>query len=64
MSTMRDGEVLVYSSMTQVTQRIRVQGGFAEVNDKGLTVLAEHAEILSGATADTGSHGRLTRADH
>jgi F-type H+-transporting ATPase subunit epsilon len=64
MSTVRDGEILVYSSMTQVTQRIRVQGGFAEVTDKGLTVLAEHAEIVSGGVADTASHARPTRADH
>jgi F-type H+-transporting ATPase subunit epsilon len=46
MATVRDGEVLVYSSMTNVTKRIRVEGGFAEVNDKGLTVLAEKAEAL------------------
>jgi F-type H+-transporting ATPase subunit epsilon len=46
MSTVRDGEILVYSSMTNVAQRIRVEGGFAEVNDKGLTILAEHAAIL------------------
>jgi F-type H+-transporting ATPase subunit epsilon len=46
MTTVRDGEIAVHSSMTQVTQRIRVQGGFAEVTDKGLTVLAEHAEVL------------------
>ena len=47
MSTVRDGEVLVYSSMTNVTRRIRVEGGFAEVNDKGLTVLAEHASVVA-----------------
>jgi F-type H+-transporting ATPase subunit epsilon len=46
MATMRDGELLVYSSMTNVTQRIRIEGGFAEVTDKGLTVLAERAETL------------------
>lgn len=45
MTTVRDGEVLVYSSATTVAHRIRVQGGFAEVNDKGLTVLAEHASV-------------------
>lgn len=64
MSTVRDGEILVYASMTQIVQRVRVQGGFAEVNDKGLTVLAEHAEVASGAGADTGSHARPARADH
>ena len=62
MSTVRDGEVLVYSSMTQIVQRVRVQGGFAEVTDKGLTILAEHAEVLSGADAAT--HGHPARADH
>jgi F-type H+-transporting ATPase subunit epsilon len=46
MSTVRDGEVQVLSSMNTVSRRIRVQGGFAEVNDKGLTVLAEHAETI------------------
>ena len=46
MSTVRDGEILVYSSMNSLTRRVRVQGGFAEVNDTGLTVLAEHAELL------------------
>jgi F-type H+-transporting ATPase subunit epsilon len=45
MSTVRDGEVLIYASAGIVRQRIRVQGGFAEVNDKGLTLLAEHAEV-------------------
>ncbi|MDH7637144.1 ATP synthase F1 subunit epsilon [Sphingomonas oryzagri] len=62
MSTVRDGEVLVYSSMTQIVQRVRVQGGFAEVTEKGLTILAEHAEVLSGADAAT--HGHPARADH
>ncbi|WP_019831983.1 ATP synthase F1 subunit epsilon [Sphingomonas sp. PR090111-T3T-6A] len=46
MTTVRDGEILVYSSATTVTQRVRVQGGFAEVTAKGLTVLAEHASIV------------------
>jgi F-type H+-transporting ATPase subunit epsilon len=46
MSTVRDGEILIYSSMATITARIRVQGGFAEVNEKGLTVLAEHAEVV------------------
>jgi F-type H+-transporting ATPase subunit epsilon len=46
MTTVRDGEIRVHSSMTTVTARIKVEGGFAEVNEKGLTVLAEHAELL------------------
>ncbi len=46
MSTVRDGEILIYSSATAISSRIRVEGGFAEVNDKGLTVLAERAEVV------------------
>jgi len=43
MSVIRPGELTVYSSASTVSARIRVEGGFAEVNDKGLTVLAEAA---------------------
>lgn len=41
MTTLRDGEVRVYSDATTVTSRFGVEGGFAEVNERGLTVLAE-----------------------
>ena len=44
MSTIRDGELAVYKTQGGEPERIRVEGGFAEVNDKGLTVLAEKAE--------------------
>ncbi len=45
MSTIRaDAELAVYRSAGAEPERIRVEGGFAEVNDKGLTVLAEKAE--------------------
>jgi F-type H+-transporting ATPase subunit epsilon len=44
MSVVRTGELTIYSSPTTVTARIHVEGGFAEVNEKGLTVLAEQAE--------------------
>ena len=43
MSVIRSGEIAVYSSATTVAARIRVEGGFAEVSAKGLTVLAERA---------------------
>ena len=46
MTTIRDGEIRVYSNATTVTQRITVAGGFAEVNERGLTVLAERAEVI------------------
>ncbi len=43
MSTMRDGAIQVYRTAGGAPETIAIQGGFAEVNDKGLTVLAEHA---------------------
>ena len=40
MSTIRsDAEVEICAA----AERIKITGGFAEVNDKGLTILAEHA---------------------
>ena len=44
MSTMRDGEMLVFRTEGAAPETIAIQGGFAEVGAKGLTVLAEHAE--------------------
>jgi F-type H+-transporting ATPase subunit epsilon len=43
MTTLRNGEVAVYKSAGAQPERIPVTGGFAEVSDKGLTVLAESA---------------------
>ncbi|RYD55918.1 MAG: ATP synthase F1 subunit epsilon [Sphingomonadales bacterium] len=45
MSTVRDGNIEIYkTSMSESPETIRVEGGFAEVNERGLTVLAERAE--------------------
>ncbi|MFW2830720.1 ATP synthase F1 subunit epsilon [Sphingomonas sp. ID0503] len=41
MSVVRPGELAIYSSANAAPVRIHVEGGFAEVNEKGLTVLAE-----------------------
>ena len=41
MSTVRDGELSIYRTEGATPETIRIEGGFAEVNDKGLTVLAE-----------------------
>jgi F-type H+-transporting ATPase subunit epsilon len=41
MSTIRDGNVQVYRTAGGEPENIAVEGGFAEVGDKGLTVLAE-----------------------
>jgi F-type H+-transporting ATPase subunit epsilon len=45
MSTIRNGELAIYrQGMTGEPERIAIEGGFAEVNDRGLTVLAERAD--------------------
>ena len=44
MSTVRDGAIKVYKTEGGAVEEIQVQGGFAEVNEKGITVLAEHVE--------------------
>lgn len=41
MSTIRDGAVQVFASANAAPETIMIEGGFAEVNEKGLTVLAE-----------------------
>jgi F-type H+-transporting ATPase subunit epsilon len=43
MSTVKDGPLKVYASATSEPRTIQVEGGFAEVSEKGLTVLAERA---------------------
>jgi len=47
MSTIRNGELLVHRSAGGEPERIAIEGGFAEVNERGLTVLAERAEAAS-----------------
>ena len=44
MSTVRDGALLVFRTEKAEPEAINIRGGFAEVNDRGLTVLAEHAD--------------------
>ena len=43
MTTLRNGPIAVYRTQGAQPERIEVTGGFAEVSDKGLTVLAESA---------------------
>jgi F-type H+-transporting ATPase subunit epsilon len=43
MTTLKNGEIAVYRSAGVQPERIPVTGGFAEVSDRGLTVLAESA---------------------
>jgi F-type H+-transporting ATPase subunit epsilon len=41
MSTVRDGELSIVRSQGAAPEAVAVRGGFAEVSDRGLTVLAE-----------------------
>ena len=43
MSVLRDAEVAVYRTQGAQPERIPVSGGFAEVSDNGLAILAESA---------------------
>ena len=43
MTVLKDSELKVYKTAGAAPESITVSGGFAEVSDKGLTVLAESA---------------------
>ena len=43
MTTLKDGDVAVYRAANAKPEKIAVTGGFAEVSERGLTVLAESA---------------------
>ena len=46
MSTLRNGEIAIYrGGMADTPERIAVESGFAEVSERGLTVLAEKADV-------------------
>ncbi|RIA43714.1 ATP synthase F1 subcomplex epsilon subunit [Hephaestia caeni] len=44
MSTIRDGNLVIHREEKGTPETIRIEGGFAEVNERGLTILAERAE--------------------
>lgn len=44
MSVVKDGPLKVYRTAGGAPEEVMIQGGFAEVSEKGLTVLAEHVE--------------------
>ncbi len=43
MTTLRNGEIAVYRTQGGQPERIAVTGGFAEMSDRGHTILAESA---------------------
>ena len=45
MATIRNGELAIYRASGAEPERIAIEGGFAEVNDRGLTILAERADV-------------------
>ena len=45
MSVVKDGPLKVYRTAGAAPEEVRIEGGFAEVSEKGLTVLAEHVAI-------------------
>ena len=56
MTTLRDGDLAVYRTRRPSPERIAVTGGFAEVSERGLTVLAESAGAVT-----TPAHGASRR---
>lgn len=44
MSTVRDGAIQIFRTEGVAPENIEVRGGFAEVSEAGLTVLAERVE--------------------
>ena len=47
MAVIRTGELQIFTAPATVIARIRVEGGFAEVNEQGLTILAEAATEIA-----------------
>jgi F-type H+-transporting ATPase subunit epsilon len=53
MSTIRPGVISVYATEGAAPERIFINGGFAEVNEKGLTILAEEATAVGDLSPET-----------
>ncbi|EMD83701.1 F0F1 ATP synthase subunit epsilon [Pacificimonas flava] len=70
MSTIRAGAIEVYEAAGGPAERIFIEGGFAEVNETGLTILAERAEPVANIDAEQltaeieRAEQRLARADN
>jgi F-type H+-transporting ATPase subunit epsilon len=47
MSTIRPGEIAIYATAGAQPERVRIEGGFAEVSERGLTILAEKLEPVT-----------------
>lgn len=47
MSTIRPGEIAIYAQEGAAPERIRIEGGLAQVSEKGLTILAEQLDAVT-----------------
>jgi F-type H+-transporting ATPase subunit epsilon len=47
MSTIRPGEIAIYASEGSQPELVAIEGGFAEVSERGLTILADKAEAVT-----------------
>lgn len=47
MSTIRPGEISIYAAEGAPAELVRIEGGLAEVSERGLTILAEKAEAVT-----------------
>lgn len=57
-STIRPGAIQIYpASMTDVPERVFIDGGFAEVGPNGLTILAESATPVADLDVEAGARG-------
>ena len=61
LSTLRPGTVDVYDD-NRITQRLFVGGGFADVTDRGCTVLADEAMEVSEITSEA-AEARIKEAE-
>ena len=47
MSTIRPGEIAIYTSENSAPELVAIEGGFAEVSERGLTILADAAQTVT-----------------
>ncbi len=47
MSTIRSGEIAIYASENSQPELVAIEGGFAEVSERGLTILADQAKAVT-----------------
>src|SRR3546814_2828492 len=59
MATLRNGSLTIYTSAGAAPETIDVEGGFAEVNEAGLTVLAER---IAGCASGPPGRMKIGRA--